>query len=152
MYAASSTYHNCGNHILICRPWNYLFLAWLTGHQENLQRTQGSSRTWRTALGSVFHFCTRLCFQRVYCSQVTAHSRSVPALLQAKNSSWNSELEEGKTGTTELLFIEFPETDMMGIEPKLRRSALQSCLGLCTKLPGVFEHDSASNGVVVSHH
>lgn len=128
---------------------NYLFPAWFSGHQENLQRTQGSSSTWRTALGSVLYFCNRLCFERVCYSQVAAHSRSVPALLQAKNNSWNSELEEGKTGTTGLL----PGSGLTGIRPKLRRSALQSCLGLCTKLPSaeLFKCGSASNGIMVSH-
>lgn len=137
---------------ITCRPWNYLLPAWFTGHQENLQRTQGSSSTWRTTLGSVLPFCNRLCFEKVYYSQVAAHSVSVPALLQAKNNSCISELEEGKTGTTGLLFIELSGSAVMGMKPKLRRSALQSCLGRCTKLPRGFEHDSASNGAVVSHH
>lgn len=146
MYPASSIYHSCGNYIITCRPWSCLFPTWFTGHQENLWRTQGFSITWRTTLGSVFHFCNKLCFERVHYSQVAAHSRSVPALLQAKNSSWNSELEEGKTGTTGLLLIELPASGMAGIKPELRRSALQSCLGLHTKLWSAFKHDSASTG------
>lgn len=59
--------------------------------------------------------------------------------------SWKRE-----RGTTGLLFIELPGSGMTGIRPKLR-SALQRCPGLCTKLLSVFKHDSASNGVVVSH-